>query len=107
MFLNLVKKIISNFTLLWYRTYSDKWIEQHALLVNFVQNANTGANQTWTFIKPFTNTDYTIISGNRNLYEDWCDFQYGAGSKYTTSIQIYTWNRKRGWIDISMVVQGY
>lgn len=91
----------------WYRTYSDKWIEQHALLVNFVQNGNTGAHQTWTFIKPFTNTDYTIISGYRDTYYDWCDFQYGTRLRHTTSIQVYSWNRQRGWIDISMVVQGY
>lgn len=41
----------------WYKVYSDGWIEQGGTV------SVTSAGQALTYLKAFSNTDYTIVSG--------------------------------------------
>ena len=75
----------------WYRVYSDGWIEQGG---RFYNNANVV--NTILFIKPFKNTDYSLlinhgVSGGRHA-EIWGSHTDEAWGYTTTSFEAKTFN---------------
>lgn len=70
----------------WYRVWSDGWIEQGGNI----------SDSTITFLKPFSNTNYTITTNNRNnstsgntaTYNDLSIYSNASYNKTTTSVFI-------------------
>lgn len=78
----------------WYRVWSDGWLEQGAYIIN----SNISENAVHTLLKPFKNTDYTLLfapsmttttAGNMGISE-----------KNTTSFKSFNWQNANigcGW----------
>ena len=69
----------------WYRVYSDGWIEQGGELS--VANNNNWAYTTLTFLKAFSNANYTITATPQEdaYYAAWT---FGFNNKTASNIKI-------------------
>lgn len=73
----------------WYRVYSDGWVEQGGIV------ANTGANHvaTISLLKPYTDTNYIVTTGQENSAGAKGVGDIGQmGTKTTSSFQSYQYH---------------
>jgi len=90
----------------WYRIYDDGWVEQGGV-INSV-TANTYTSATVTFLKPFINTNYTVlITQNDDGQQLGISSSTGAESVHTKSttnfvIASNAWTYGRNWYACGM-----
>lgn len=70
----------------WYRVYSDGWCEQGGL-----SNGGGSSFVTTTFLKPFANTAYNIVTGLLNDENNSTCFGVKVANRTSTSFQSRTW----------------
>ncbi len=68
----------------WYRVWSDGWIEQGG----FVSNAPNNTNTTVTFLKKFSNTNYSALA-NASVMQHWANIPTKAAASMIVYVNDY------------------